>query len=322
MEGKVIEIETKNDIDSEIQTSQSSIKNLASLKSKTALINENINFDFNQKNRTPEQPMNEKIEDSIENIEGVSKEEITIDKVEKATNANDQINVEDSENKSNFIDRKNNFIDCTSKLQHDIMISNEKTSPQDIELPDEMKRNNFLCFSNLKPEQKLKNLDSPSDDQKTYDIIRKIGVESAEKGTTTDDDFPRLYSRRNVIKVNQECQTEESDRKISPKTTQTEDIDKKISSKVTRNDIIKTVKPITSRLAYSTALTKSASAKIVPSQRIRTEVKTSAPITKSNNRVSRSFHTARSTMSNPGNACLARSKTVSDMKTVHPPRKM
>ncbi|VEN51989.1 unnamed protein product [Callosobruchus maculatus] len=155
----------------------------------------------------------------------------------------------------------------------------------------------------------LKNIDSPSEDQRTYDIMRKVGVQSAEKSTCTEEDFPKLpVKRANVVKVNQECQTEEAEiekKQVMPKNP-------KIETKCT--------KPMSSRPPYSMALTKSASAKIVPPKQKLEPISTKTPLDRTSTlskRPVKPFSSLR-----PATSCkpiekttLARSRTVTDMKT-------
>ncbi|XP_045460554.1 S phase cyclin A-associated protein in the endoplasmic reticulum isoform X2 [Harmonia axyridis] len=195
--------------------------------------------------------------------------------------------------------------------------SNEKQCTEEVESNGISTQDNEdsskLKLSNLKAEAK-KNLDSPSEDHQTYDIFRKVGVESAEKWTSTDDDFPKLILKRRVVKVNQECQTDDSDKKISPKTTQTENADKKVV-KTNRPDIVRNNKPSNPRLAYSTALTKSASAKIVSNQKPKIETKSSTSASPKPTRIIRpSLNNTKLSTSIPLRSNFARSKTVGDMK--------
>lgn len=156
---------------------------------------------------------------------------------------------------------------------------------------------------------KVPPIDSPSDDQKTYDILRKIGVQSAEKSTSTED-FPRLppVKKSNVAKVNQESQTEESDKKNNS------------THKNIKTDVTKVSKPVTTvRPAYSTALTRSVSVKNVPTQKPKVEIKTNVSNIKPGFKSTsggRSLGVKSTTTPSilPKNA-LARSKTVGDMKT-------
>lgn len=158
--------------------------------------------------------------------------------------------------------------------------------------------------------QVCKNIDSPSEDQRTYDTLRKIGVQTAEKTTCTDDDFPKLpIKKTNVVKINQECQTEDKDN------------EKKSSSpvKTTKTEMNKPCRPVTtSRPAYSTALTKSASAKIVP-PKPKVEVRSNTTSAR-NNTLPRTTKPFSSRISSSNSAAttekntLARSKTVSDIK--------
>ncbi|KAF5297125.1 hypothetical protein FQA39_LY02705 [Lamprigera yunnana] len=148
-----------------------------------------------------------------------------------------------------------------------------------------------LDTSSGKPIPKLLIIDSPSEDQKTYDIVRKIGVQSAEKSTNTDA-FPNLPPIKKVcsIKVNQECQTDENEKK--PLITR--------PTKVDANKTIKT-KP-----AYSLALTRNSVTK--PTLPIKTLPKPIV-IPKTPTKVLRP-----PLVKAPINAGLSRSKTVGDIK--------
>lgn len=155
-------------------------------------------------------------------------------------------------------------------------------------------------------------IDSPSEDQRTYDTLRKVGVQSSEKGTSTDDliKLPPVASiKKNIVKVNQESQTDdkETERKV-------------ISSiRVPKVDT-KLAKPSVARPAYSVALTKSASAKMVP-PRPKVEVKSNVS---SRGTVmpkqTKTFPTKNFVQNKPvaERNLLARSKTVSDIKSSGP----
>lgn len=153
-------------------------------------------------------------------------------------------------------------------------------------------------------EEMTTNKDSPSEDQRTYDIFRKTGVQNAEKSTSTDDDFPRLKKPAG-IKVNQECQTDDLEKKAIT-------VNKpKIEAKVTRSAI--NVKP-----AYSTALTRSVSAKAVQNV-TKSKVESGKPVTNVRNIskfTPKPLITAR-TPTNSAKTGLARSKTVGDMKSTN-----
>nr|CAH7744105.1 unnamed protein product [Callosobruchus chinensis] len=167
--------------------------------------------------------------------------------------------------------------------------------------------------SSLEATNNLKNIDSPSEDQRTYDIMRKVGVQSAEKSTCTEEDFPKLPVKRpNVVKVNQECQTEEAEAEK-----------KQILSKNLKVET-KCTKPVSSRPPYSMALTKSASAKIVPPKPKVEPISSKTPLDRASTiskRPVRPFSSLR-----PATSCksiektsLARSRTVTDMKTTTNP---
>ncbi|KAL1513076.1 hypothetical protein ABEB36_002550 [Hypothenemus hampei] len=142
----------------------------------------------------------------------------------------------------------------------------------------------------------------PSEDQRTYDILRKVGVESSEKSTSTDDFIRLPIKKSNVIKINQECQTDPEKFPTQFVTTKSQKPEVPIAKSTTCNRASETKsqigKPNCSRPAYSTALTKSASAKIVaPRQKV--ELK--------NTRIS-------SNSAQKSETGLFRSRTVSDMK--------
>ncbi|XP_030759440.1 S phase cyclin A-associated protein in the endoplasmic reticulum isoform X2 [Sitophilus oryzae] len=173
----------------------------------------------------------------------------------------------------------------------------------------------------------VKNIDSPSEDQRTYDILRKVDVESAEKSTSTDD-FPRLALKRpQVVKVNQECQTDQEqqqDKKPTaplPSSRSNKPEPSSLKSSVIRPTTASTVKAVvnSTRPAYSTALTKSASAKIVPPRpKVDARSTGSSGTTRNGSGTSAVQRTVQG---------LTRSRTVSDMKfsnsnlrpKIHPP---
>lgn len=247
-----------------------------------------------------------------------------------------QKSTEQSKLASNKILKKSNDdIKSIAKETHsgDVFVENKssKKSPEEIKSvtkeeyslieankPDlEQKKQNLDL--NLKSEassipsdinQNCKNIDSPSEDQRTYDTLRKVGVQTAEKTTCTDDDFPKLpVKKSNVVKVNQECQTEDKEN------------EKKSASpvKTARTEINKSSRPITTfRPAYSTALTKSASAKIVP-PRPKVEVRSNTTSARTNTlpRTTKPFSSRISSANAAATTeknTLARSKTVGDMK--------
>ncbi|CAH1955002.1 unnamed protein product [Acanthoscelides obtectus] len=156
-----------------------------------------------------------------------------------------------------------------------------------------------------------KHIDSPSEDQKTYDIVRKVGVQSAEKSTSTEEDFPKLPPKKsNVVKVHQECQTEEAEvekKQAPPKNLKVES---------------KSNKPVSTRPPYSMALTKSASAKIVPPKPKVETTSVKAPSDRSSTLSKRPVKPFSSLRPTTSTTCkpiekntLARSRTVTDMKT-------
>ncbi|XP_066154263.1 S phase cyclin A-associated protein in the endoplasmic reticulum isoform X1 [Euwallacea fornicatus] len=143
----------------------------------------------------------------------------------------------------------------------------------------------------------IKNIDSPSEDQRTYDTLRKVGVESAEKSTSTED-FPRLPPKK-PPKINQECQTDPEKCEPTKKPLSLSIRPSTPGKSGVSGDGKQTLQKsfTTSRPAYSMALTKSASAKVVP-PRPKVEVKTSS---------------AKGSVNQRGQG-LTRSRTVSDMK--------
>ncbi|XP_017785932.1 PREDICTED: S phase cyclin A-associated protein in the endoplasmic reticulum isoform X2 [Nicrophorus vespilloides] len=146
-----------------------------------------------------------------------------------------------------------------------------------------------------------KAVDSPSEDQKTYDILRKIGVQSAEKSTSTADDFPKLPVKRNTVKVSQESQTDEvAEKKVSPINKSKLDISK-----------MKSPKP-----PYSVALSRSVSAKVVSNNKPKIEAgvkPTASTLAKSITKPFKPFNLSPKPLT-PVRTGLARSKTVGDMK--------
>lgn len=178
---------------------------------------------------------------------------------------------------------------CSSEL-----VKSDDTKKVSLDLPLKGDDNKIACT--------IQHIDSPSEDQRTYDTLRKFGVQSSEKSTSTDEDFPKLpVKKAYVLKVNQECQTDEKDEKktILPKSSKVE-----VKAKTTL-----------SRPPYSMALTKSASAKIV-SIKPKIEVKaadrpciipkTTRPLSMRNVSVNKNIVERNS---------LARSKTVTDIKS-------
>lgn len=151
-----------------------------------------------------------------------------------------------------------------------------------------------------KPEV-LMAVDSPSEDQKTYDILRKVGVKSSEKSTSTTEDFPKLPSRKQIVKVNQECQTDEVEKKTSPVNRL------KIDSKVAKL-------PSNAKPAYATALGRCASTKTVWN-RVKSEIikPTVSTLAKTVPKPLKSFTCPQRSFT-ATKTSLSRSKTVGDMK--------
>lgn len=152
-------------------------------------------------------------------------------------------------------------------------------------------------------------VDSPSEDQRTYNIYRKIGVESAEKSTSTEDDFPRLPIRKpTTVKVHQECQTDE-EKKPSPGNKPKVDV-----GKTTLVAKASTPKP-----PYSTALVRSQSAKTVSAVKPKIEGRPAVPTRTPVRPAKPPLMTTRNAPATAPRAALARSKTVGDMKSTFRP---
>lgn len=153
----------------------------------------------------------------------------------------------------------------------------------------------------IKKQQKTKMIDSPSEDQRTYDIFRKVGVQSSEKSTSTDDDFPKLVRKSTAVKVSQECQTDDV-------------VEKKVSPIKIRSSDVKPSKSIPiGRAAYSTALTRSASVRLVPTA--KTKEVTKPQLSTKSKPLKSTQASVKSLPQTTPKICLARSKTVGDIKS-------
>lgn len=214
------------------------------------------------------------------------------------TNAlNTESKVNDKMGKAPLIDNKNMPFEENrpNKFSNNGEVDEKK---QNLELNLEKVNNENIPVNTVS-----KNIDSPSEDQRTYDILRKVGVQSAEKSTSTADDFPKLSLKKpTVVKINQECQTEDEKKALVNK------------PKVD----VKTSKTMVTRQAYSTALTKNAVTKpasVKPKVEIRSN--SSRSTTTSTKQLNKSTFSRNSTVNKSfvENNSLARSKTVSDMKS-------
>lgn len=226
--------------------------------------------------------------------------------IDKVTNVSNAISQTDKESPNESIVQgcpkdvqiiacSNETAEINNTVSEPITSNHIELKPNSMQLLTEAKRNIAI--------------DSPSEDQKTYESIRKVGVESAEKSTNTDDDFPRLPAKKEPkVKVNQECQTDDTEKKAAS------------VNKVTKSEPTKPIKiAVTVKPAYSTALTRSASAKVVSSTRPKTDIikPTVSTLAKTVQKPLKPFtipaKTSASTSNTPRNP-LARSKTVGDMK--------
>lgn len=178
----------------------------------------------------------------------------------------------------------------------------------DLKITSEIEESNEDCSFNVDNQMldfQLKVIDSPSEDQKTYDIFRKIGVQSAEKSTSTDD-FPKLpppIKRSAAVKINQESQTD--------------DVDKKLVSavKAVKVEPNKISKPFgQTRPAYSTALARSATIKTAPPPKPLVKPLVKKPPAKPLKPFIVSKSTTQPMVAPVSRTGLARSKTVGDMK--------
>lgn len=248
----------------------------------------------------------ENIESSVINETHINKEntEVSAEK-NKIPVDNKTLNVSGESHKSsdeNFNDNSNVMF-TKENVDDDKIIQNTESLNKLKEEMGEKKSDKIESFKTP-----ISNVDSPSEDQKTYDIFRKVGVQSSEKSTSTNDDFPRLPLKKiSAVKINQECQTDDLETKTLPsnKTTNKTEI-----SKVVKNGT--NIKP-----AYSMALTRSASAKAVSSTRpkfdvVKPTISTAAKV------VQKPIKPTVTTKPLPSTAprnFLSRSKTVGDIKS-------
>ncbi|XP_044263759.1 S phase cyclin A-associated protein in the endoplasmic reticulum isoform X2 [Tribolium madens] len=159
--------------------------------------------------------------------------------------------------------------------------------------------------TNNKPKTQLKkSTEDVSQEKISEEANLEVCLQSqtAEKSTNTED-FPKLPPVKKPTKLNQECQTEEIDKKTVP------------LNKNTKSEPIKTAKPVTTttRPAYSTALTKSFSGKTVPPVKPKVETR---PVVRPAVRLTKPIASARTSTVNPARTGLSRSRTVGDMKSI------
>ncbi|EFA06455.2 S phase cyclin A-associated protein in the endoplasmic reticulum isoform X1 [Tribolium castaneum] len=187
-----------------------------------------------------------------------------------------------------------------TKRKTEIKVSEVKPKP--VPKPKDAKSNVPLVkkeTKTVKPKIDTNNKPKTQFKKSTEDVTQEDtnSNQTAEKSTNTED-FPKLPPVKKPAKINQESQTEEIEKKLN---------------KTTKIETVKTTKPVTTttRPAYSTALTKSFSAKAVPTVKPKVETR---PVVKPAVRLTKPVVSART--ANPTRSGLARSKTVGDMKSV------